>query len=97
MAQVAVNWVATQPGGASAIVGASGADQLDVTVTALDFELPAELRARLDEASRVPPSSVYQMFMPGYQGRLVSPGVKVGDKPAGYVPAVRNWAAGSVG
>ncbi|MEU8205569.1 aldo/keto reductase [Streptosporangium sp. NPDC049046] len=97
MAQVAVNWVATQPGVASAIVGASGADQLDATMTALDFELPAELRARLEEASAVPPSSVYRMFTPGYQGWLVSPGVKVGDKPAGYVPAVRNWVAESVG
>ncbi|MEV4109082.1 hypothetical protein [Nonomuraea sp. NPDC049695] len=34
---------------------------------------------------------------PEYQGRLVSPGVKVGDKPAGYAPAVRNWAPESRG
>jgi hypothetical protein len=32
------------------------------------------------------------MFTPAYQGWLVSPGVKLGDKPAGYSPAVRNWA-----
>jgi hypothetical protein len=32
------------------------------------------------------------MFTPAYQGWLVSPGVKVADKPAGYHPAVRNWA-----
>ncbi|WP_127937531.1 aldo/keto reductase [Nonomuraea polychroma] len=92
MAQVALNWVATQPGVASAIVGASSADQLDANMVALDFELPAELRAELDEASSVPPLSVYQMFTPDYQSWLVSPGVKVGDKPAGYAPAVRNWA-----
>ncbi|MFF5113540.1 hypothetical protein [Streptosporangium sp. NPDC000509] len=67
------------------------------TMTALDFELPAELRARLEEASAVSPSSVYRMFTPGCQGWLVSPGVKVGDKPTGYVPAVRNWVAESVG
>jgi aryl-alcohol dehydrogenase-like predicted oxidoreductase len=91
MAQVALNWVATRPGIASAIVGASGADQLDANLAALDFELPAELRARLDEASSVPPGSVYRMFTPDYQSWLVSPGVKVGDKPAGYAPAVRNW------
>ncbi|GAA2376440.1 aldo/keto reductase [Nonomuraea africana] len=92
MAQVALNWVATQPGVASAIVGASSADQLDANMVALDFELPAELRAELDEASSVPPPSVYQMFTPDYQSWLVSPGVKVGDKPAEYAPAVRNWA-----
>ncbi|MFF3442465.1 aldo/keto reductase [Streptosporangium sp. NPDC002721] len=91
MAQVALNWVATQPGVASAIVGASSTGQLDVTLSALEFELPAELRAQLDEASAVPPASVYQMFTPAYQSWLVSPGLKVGDKPAGYAPVVRNW------
>ncbi|MEU0498116.1 aldo/keto reductase [Mycobacterium sp. NPDC006124] len=91
MAQVAVNWVATQPGIASAIVGASSADQLGATMAALDFELPTELRATLDEASAVAPESVYRMFTPGYQSQLVSPGVKVGDQPAGYRPVVRNW------
>jgi aryl-alcohol dehydrogenase-like predicted oxidoreductase len=92
MAQVALNWVATQPGIASAIVGASSPEQLDSTLAALDFELPAELRAELDQASAVPPASLYRMFTPAYQGWLVSPGVKLGDKPAGYSPAVRNWA-----
>jgi aryl-alcohol dehydrogenase-like predicted oxidoreductase len=91
MAQVALNWVATQPGIAAAIVGASSPQQLDVTLRALDFQLPAELRAELDAASAVPPASVYRMFTPAYQGWLVSPGAKVGDKPAGYQPAVRNW------
>ncbi|MEU8384070.1 aldo/keto reductase, partial [Streptosporangium sp. NPDC048865] len=93
MAQVALNWVATQPGVASAIVGASSTGQLDVTLGALDIELPAELRARLDEAGAVPPASVYQMFTPGYQSWLVNPGLKIGDKPDGYTPAVRNWVA----
>ena len=53
---------------------------------------PEQLRAELDEASAVPPASVYRMFTPAYQGWLVSPGVKLGDKPAGYQPPVRNWA-----
>jgi aryl-alcohol dehydrogenase-like predicted oxidoreductase len=97
MAQVAINWVATQPGIASAIVGASSADQLGASMAALNFELPAELRASLDEASAVPPSSVYRMFTPGYQGWLVSTGTKVGDKPAGYHPPVRNWVPESAG
>ena len=55
MAQVAVNWVATQPGIAAAIVGASSAKQLGSTISALDVELPAELRAKLDDASAVAP------------------------------------------
>ncbi|WP_202451132.1 MULTISPECIES: aldo/keto reductase [unclassified Streptomyces] len=95
MAQVAVNWVATQPGIASAIVGASSASQLESNLAALDFEIPAALRTSLDEASAVPtrPLSVYGMFTPAYQSWLVNPGAKVGDKPAGYAPAVQNWTA----
>ncbi|KAA9161590.1 aldo/keto reductase [Amycolatopsis acidicola] len=93
MAQVALNWVATQPGVASAIVGASSAAQLDSSLAALDFELPAELRAELDNASSVPPGKPYTMFTPEYQSWIVNTGAKVGDKPAGYHPAVRNWAA----
>lgn len=91
MAQVAINWVATQPGMASAIVGASSAGQLEASMAALDFEIPAELRAILDEASALPPASVYRMFTAQYQNWIVTPETKVGDKPAGYAPAVRNW------
>jgi aryl-alcohol dehydrogenase-like predicted oxidoreductase len=91
MAQVAINWVATQPGIAAAIVGASSAGQLSATMAALDFEIPVELRATLDEASAVAPQSVYKMFTPGYQQSIINTGVKVGDKPAGYLPSVRNW------
>ncbi|ADJ49192.1 oxidoreductase protein [Amycolatopsis mediterranei S699] len=91
MAQVAINWVATQPGIAAAIVGASSAEQLGKSMAALDFALPAELRTLLDEASAVPPASVYRMFTPAYQHWIVSPDLKIGDKPAGYAPPVRNW------
>jgi aryl-alcohol dehydrogenase-like predicted oxidoreductase len=91
MAQVALNWVATQPGIASAIVGASSTEQLDSSLAALDFELPAELRAELDTASAVPPGKPYVMFTPEYQSWMVNVGVKLGDKPAGYHPVVRNW------
>ncbi len=61
-------------------------------MAALDFEMPAELRADLDEASAVPPESVYRMFTPEYQSWIVNPGAKVGDKPAGYRPPVLNWS-----
>jgi len=92
MAQVAVNWVATQPAVASAIVGASSPEQLTSTMAALDFEIPPALRADLDAASAVPAESVYRMFTPEYQAWLVNPGAKVGDKPAGYQPPVLNWS-----
>ena len=52
MAQVAINWVATQPGVASVVIGASRAEQLDTNMAALDFEIPADARRRLDEAER---------------------------------------------
>jgi len=92
MAQVAVNWVATQPGIGSAIVGASNPDQLQSSMKSLDFEVPAELRSELDEAGAVPPDSVYRMFTPEYQSWQINPDAKVGDKPAGYQPRVLNWS-----
>ncbi len=91
MAQVAINWVATQPGIAAAIVGASSAGQLAGTMAALDFEIPPDLRAVLDEASAVERGQVYTMFTPEYQQQLINTGTKVADKPAGYAPGVRNW------
>ena len=91
MAQVAINWVATQPGVASAIVGASSAEQLDSSLAALDVDLPDELRAELDAAGAVPPGYPYGMFTPEFQSWQVSSGVRVGDKPPGYRPPVRNW------
>jgi aryl-alcohol dehydrogenase-like predicted oxidoreductase len=51
MAQVALNWVATQPALGAAIVGATKPDQLDDNLAALDFEIPRELRAKLDAVS----------------------------------------------
>ena len=91
MAQVALNWVVTQPGIAAAIVGASSVSQLDSSFAALDFELPEPLRQELDAASAVPLGKPYVMFTPQYQSWIVSPGNKIGDKPAGYQPPVRNW------
>ena len=45
-AEVALKWVATQPGVTSTILGASRPDQLDSNLASLDVEIPAELRAR---------------------------------------------------
>ena len=87
MAQVALNWAATQPGIASVIVGATKLEQLQANLAALDFELPAELRARLDAASAPQRPFPYYMFADIQQTRLHG-GVAVGDKPAGYAPPV---------
>lgn len=51
MAQVAVNWVATRPAVDSVIVGATKPEQLESNLSALDFELSAEHRERLDQAT----------------------------------------------
>ncbi|TYB98952.1 aldo/keto reductase [Micromonospora sp. WP24] len=93
MAQVAINWVATQPAVGSVIIGASSPEQVDGNVAALDFEIPRELRARLEEASAEPLPGHYSMFTPQYQSWIVNPGLEIGDKPAGYAPPVFNGAA----
>jgi aryl-alcohol dehydrogenase-like predicted oxidoreductase len=90
MAQVAINWVATQPAVASVVLGASSPAQLDSNLAALDFEIPADARRRLDEASAPEVGAPYSMFTPEYQSWIVSPGLGIGDKPAGYRPPVFN-------
>ncbi|WP_239127722.1 aldo/keto reductase [Asanoa siamensis] len=92
MAQVAVNWVATQPAVGSVIVGASSPAQLDGNLAALDFEIPADARKRLDAASAPALGMPYTMFTPAYQSWIVSPGLGIGDKPAGYAPPLWNAA-----
>jgi hypothetical protein len=72
------------------VVGASSAEQLDSNLAALDFEIPADARRRLDEASAPQLASVYSMFTSEYQSWVVSPGLGIGDKPAGYAPPVFN-------
>lgn len=59
MAQVAVNWVANRPAVSSVLLGATSLAQLDETLPALDFAIPAELEARLDLAGRLPPVFPY--------------------------------------
>ncbi|RLP87059.1 aldo/keto reductase [Micromonospora sp. BL4] len=97
MAQVAINWVATQPAVASVVIGASNPEQLDSNLGALDFEIPADARRRLDEASAPQLGMPYGMFTPQYQSWVVSPGLGIGDKPAGYAPPVFNGATRPTG
>jgi aryl-alcohol dehydrogenase-like predicted oxidoreductase len=92
MAQVAINWAANQPAVASVIVGASSPAQLASNLAALDFEIPADARRLLDEASAPQLSAPYWMFTAKYQSWIVSPGLGIGDKPSGYAPPVFNGA-----
>jgi aryl-alcohol dehydrogenase-like predicted oxidoreductase len=75
-AQVALNWVATQPGVTSTILGASKMAQLEDNLAAIEFTIPAELRKRLDEASTPELTHPYNFFVPFTQSRI-SGGVAV--------------------
>jgi hypothetical protein len=79
--------VATQPGIASVIIGATKLEQLDANLSALSFQLPMELRARLDAVSAPEKPFPYYMFADIQQTRIHG-GVAVGDKPVGYAQPV---------
>jgi aryl-alcohol dehydrogenase-like predicted oxidoreductase len=66
--QVALNWIATQPGITSTIVGASKLSQLEDNLRYAEFEIPVELRKRLDEISAIEPLHPYGFFTPRFQG-----------------------------
>jgi aryl-alcohol dehydrogenase-like predicted oxidoreductase len=61
-AQVALNWVATQPGVTSSIIGATKIAQLDDNLSAIEFVIPAELRQQLEEISALPSAHPYIFF-----------------------------------
>jgi aryl-alcohol dehydrogenase-like predicted oxidoreductase len=75
-AQVALNWVATQPGVTSTIIGATKLTQLEDNLAALQFEIPPQLRQRLDDVSGLEPSHPYIFFDRVLQG-MISGGTKV--------------------
>ena len=66
-AQVALNWVATQPGITSTILGASKLSQLEDNLKAIEFTIPAALRERLDEIGAPPSTHPYEFFEPFIQ------------------------------
>jgi aryl-alcohol dehydrogenase-like predicted oxidoreductase len=68
-AQVAVNWVANRPAVSSVILGATTPQQLQDTAASLEFDVPEELRTRLDAASALPRTVPYD-FMPWLQERI---------------------------
>ncbi|MEM6450417.1 MAG: aldo/keto reductase [Cyanobacteria bacterium P01_D01_bin.105] len=87
MAQVAINWVTNQPSVASVLIGATKLHQLEDNLGALDFEIPAELKQRLDAVSQPQIRFPYTFFEPTIQG-MINGGTKVGDKPESYRQSV---------
>src|SRR4029453_4811451 len=62
--QVALNWVATQPGITSTINGASKLSQIENNLRYAEFEIPGELRKKLDEVSAIEPLHPYGFYTP---------------------------------
>jgi aryl-alcohol dehydrogenase-like predicted oxidoreductase len=83
-AQVALNWVITQPGVTSTIIGATKLAQLNDNLQAAEITIPAELRKRLDEVSAPGAIQPYIFFGPDIQP-MVTGGT-----------SVRKWAPAEV-
>ena len=87
MAQVAINWVVSQPSVASVLIGATKLHQLEDNLGALDFAIPPELMQRLDAVSQPEARFPYTFFQPQLQGMLTG-GAIVGDKPSSYSQSI---------
>jgi aryl-alcohol dehydrogenase-like predicted oxidoreductase len=83
-AQVALNWVITQTGVTSTIIGATKLAQLNDNLQAADITIPAELRKRLDEVSAPEAIQPYIFFGPAIQP-MITGGT-----------SVRKWAPAQV-
>jgi hypothetical protein len=75
-AQVALNWVVTQPGVTSTILGATKVSQLDDNFGAIEFTIPADLRKRLNESGAPELIHPYLFFGPAIQP-MITGGVEV--------------------
>lgn len=75
-AQVALNWVATQPGVTSTILGVSKLPQLEDNLNAIEFSIPTNLRKQLDDVSAPASIHPYMFFEPFIQG-MIHGGTKV--------------------
>jgi aryl-alcohol dehydrogenase-like predicted oxidoreductase len=69
-AEVALAWVMGQPGVTSTLIGATKDSQLQANLKALEVVIPPGLRARLDEASKLPPIHPYVFFDQFLQGMI---------------------------
>jgi len=81
-AQVALNWVLHRPCVDSAIIGATKIHQLDDNIGALDFEIPAELTARLNQVSAPEIPYPYNFFYNEGADLMVNAGTKVRQSSA---------------
>jgi aryl-alcohol dehydrogenase-like predicted oxidoreductase len=69
-AEVALNWVAHQPGVTSTIIGATSVKQVEANLHALAFDLPDDARKKLDETSQLDASHPYMFFEEVLQSRI---------------------------
>jgi aryl-alcohol dehydrogenase-like predicted oxidoreductase len=69
-AEVALKWLVDRPGVTSTILGATRPDQFASNIASLEVEIPAELRAKLDEASAIEPGNPYRFFEPMLQSMI---------------------------
>src|SRR6266496_1893783 len=76
-AQVALNWVAKRPAVSSTIIGATKTKQLEENLAALEFDIPQELNARLDEISAPEVPYPYYFFAGKEFRDMVSGGTKI--------------------
>lgn len=90
MARVAINWLSGRPALSSVILGATRLEQLEDGLRALDFELPPELRDRLDQVGALPALFPYN-FLGAVQPRLHG-GASVSVRPPHFdqPPAARS-------
>lgn len=80
-AQVALNWVTNRPGVSSTIIGATKLNQLQDNLAALDFSIPQELNARLDEISSIETPYPYYFFTGQQFKEMVSGGTHLRRTP----------------
>jgi aryl-alcohol dehydrogenase-like predicted oxidoreductase len=82
-AQVALNWITKRPGVASTIIGATKLAQLEDNLAALEFDIPAALSTRLEEASRPEPQFPELFWSPAVQA-MVRGGTEIRTEPRWY-------------
>jgi aryl-alcohol dehydrogenase-like predicted oxidoreductase len=83
-AQVAINWVARQPGVVSTLIGANSLRHLEDNLAALDFDLSAEQLAQLDQLSRPQLYQPYTIFDPELRRLVLGGQFEVLGSPRWY-------------
>jgi len=78
-AQVALNWISRRPGVTSTLISVTSLAQLSDNLAALDYDLPAEIEDRLEEASR--PELTYPYYFSGAtMGAVISAGTTISPR-----------------